>query len=88
MQILCKASNEACDVHCGVCGQGFQVYWTSEQAAQKSKLRAEVLRTLCKQHTFTPLRAAHPSLGFSIDAHGGARSFFGAPILLEVGLAA
>ncbi|HSU19732.1 MAG TPA: hypothetical protein VLI45_08315 [Acidobacteriaceae bacterium] len=63
MQILCKASDHACDVRCSVCGQGFLIYWTRSSAEDRTAA-AEVGEMLCAQHRDS---SAHPSLEFSLS---------------------
>lgn len=78
MQILCKASDHACDVRCAVCGQGFLVYWTRSCAEDRTTDLSELL---CAHHLHgLPGPSAHPSREFaiSVDPRAGYTETLGA----------
>jgi hypothetical protein len=65
MQILCRASDTVCDVHCAVCGQGFLVYWTRSCADDRTR---DISELLCAHHLHGGAApSAHPSLEFSLS---------------------
>jgi hypothetical protein len=78
MQILCKASDSACDVRCSVCGQAFQVYWT-RSCAQDHGCSAHLQEILAAHHCGANT-GAHPQREFSlsISPHPGYSETLGA----------
>jgi hypothetical protein len=66
MQILCKASETACDVRCTVCGQGFQVFWTRSWAKDHTST-TDIQEILACQHREAAGSAAHPAREFSVS---------------------
>ncbi len=67
MQVLCERSNTASDVRCGVCGQGFLVYWDKTMRAKRVQARNAVMRALSRQHQDAMTgHDAHPETQFAV----------------------
>ena len=81
MQVLCKISNSASDVHCKVCGQGFLVYWSRTSKMEQEATRRQVLEALERHHTNTKTEHAHPRTGFNVPDWSGLARFSGAALL-------
>ena len=81
MQVLCKASSSASDVVCGVCGQGFLVYWTRSSAAERALSAAEIQKALREQHCGSDAPSVHPRQGFHLPAWDGEARFSAAALL-------
>jgi hypothetical protein len=81
MQVLCKTSNSASDVRCGICGQGFLVYWSRSSAEERAKRSAEILQTLRDHHRDTSAPSAHPRQGFHLPAWDGEACLSAAALL-------
>jgi hypothetical protein len=71
MQILCKASTNASDIRCNVCGQGFLVYWTHTSTAERSFAHDSILAALRGHHLGSEDASVHPMMGFSVPEWGG-----------------
>ena len=65
MQVLCKPSQEAADVSCPVCGQGFLLFWERTGAAQRAEARRGVEQTLRDHHGIAS-PTAHPASPFNV----------------------
>jgi hypothetical protein len=81
MQVLCKASSSASDVVCGVCGQGFLVYWSRSSAEERAVSGAEIQQTLREQHSCSDAPNVHPREGFPLPAWDGDLKFSAAALL-------
>lgn len=81
MQVLCKASASAADIHCPVCHQSFHLYFERTSPAERAQTRLRVLDSLAAQHTTTPTPDAHPRTGFNLPAWSGVPQFSGAALL-------
>ena len=81
MQVLCKASNTACDVRCQVCGQGFLVYWTRSAPGEREHRREEIVQALREHHSADQSATAHPEAGFTLPEWDGDVRFSAAALL-------
>jgi hypothetical protein len=81
MQVLCKASNNASDIRCKVCGQGFLVYWTRSSLAERAADRSGIEQALRAQHATTDDASAHPTSGFNLPEWDGDVSSSAAALL-------
>lgn len=81
MQVLCKSSNEAIETCCGVCGQGFVLYWERQTKTERAQALAEVNRILRHHHVDKAGPEAHPQRGFLVPEWNGPIAFSGAAIL-------
>jgi hypothetical protein len=82
MQVLCEKSNTGSDVRCGVCGQGFLVYWERTSRAERMQARAEVMNALVRQHEDERTgHDAHPTTQFTIPSWDGDVRYSGAALL-------
>jgi hypothetical protein len=75
MHVLCKRANNAGDVRCKICGQGFLIYWARTASSERDSVRRQIVEALSQQHTAS--YAGHPRTGFTICATGSGWS--GAP---------
>lgn len=66
MGIYCKASRIGSDVRCRVCGQGFLVYGTGSDAAERALRYGEIVRALREHHAADGSPQAHPPAGFHL----------------------
>jgi hypothetical protein len=69
-EIVCKLSNEASDVRCTVCGQGFLVYWARFTRAEQDRSR-RLIQVQLRQHHASSLASGeahevHPKESFSV----------------------
>ena len=78
-QVLCKRSNEASDVRCSICGQGFLVYWSRFSRAEQDDCRRQIQNELRNHHTHNLAdggsHEVHPGDGFSVPLWAGAAPF-------------
>lgn len=81
MQVLLKSSNENAETRCGVCGQGFVLYWERQTRAEQAAALKEVETTLRNHHCNGSGAAVHPDHGFLVPAWDGPVAFSGAAIL-------
>ena len=49
-EVVCQLSNEASDVRCSVCGQGFLVYWAKFSRAEQEQSRRMIQDVLRGHH--------------------------------------
>ncbi len=80
MQVLCRRTNGNAEFHCGVCGQGFVMFWDRQSRTERMEMLHEIQETLRRQHRTAPGQEAHPQGGFLAPQSNGARSFSGAGI--------
>jgi hypothetical protein len=81
MQVLLRKSQQAQDLTCRVCGQGFRVYWERTSLEEQMAMRAIVLKELDQHHTGDRSPSAHPDLPFNVPAWQGSPQFSGAALL-------
>jgi hypothetical protein len=82
MQVLCEKSNMGSDVRCGVCGQGFLVYWERTSRAERMQARAAVMNALVRQHENERTgHDVHPETRFTIPDWDGDVRYSGAALL-------
>ena len=81
MQVLCKVSPTAADIHCPVCDQAFHLYFERTSPAERAESLLQVLDALKAQHTSTATPDAHPRTGFNVPAWSGPAAFSGAALL-------
>jgi hypothetical protein len=69
-EVVCKLSNEASDVRCSVCGQGFLVYWAKFSRAEQEQSRRAIQDVLRGHHAGEAAgadpHAAHPRESFTV----------------------
>lgn len=79
MQVLLRRSEFRQDVHCGVCGQGFRLYWESNSPAERSTMRSIVLAELRDHHSTEQggdkTASAHPFDLFRLPGWTGSPKF-------------
>jgi hypothetical protein len=81
MQVLCKSSNEAGDVCCSVCGQGFVLYWERPTKMERAQALREIAKALRAHHSKGSAADVHPQRGFLVPQWDGPVAFSGAAIL-------
>jgi hypothetical protein len=84
MQVLCKSSDERVEIRCGICGQGFALYWERQTPQEQSEARADVEAALIDHHRGDSNASAHPGRGFLVPAWDGPIAFSGAAMLGNV----
>lgn len=72
-QVVCQLSNEASDVRCSVCGQGFLVYWARFSRQEQERSRRAIQEELRKHHAESlasgEAHEVHPRESFSVRDH-------------------
>jgi hypothetical protein len=81
MQVLLRKSQQAQDLTCRVCGQGFRVYWERTSLEEQMAMRAIVLKELDQHHAGDRSASAHPDLPFNVPDWQGSPQFSGAALL-------
>jgi hypothetical protein len=83
-QVLCTRSNDANDVRCSVCGQGFLVFWSRFSRKEQDDCREMIQEALRGHHAANPSSAAgsvHPDEGFTVPEWTGSPDFSAAALL-------
>ena len=70
-EIVCKLSNEASDVRCTVCGQGFLVYWSRFTRAEQDHSRRVIQEQLRQHHADGGAHEVHPKESFRVSERLG-----------------
>jgi hypothetical protein len=87
-QVLCKLSNDASDVRCTICGQGFLVYWSRFSRPEQEVSRRLIQDSLRNQHAHSLASGepvgAHPRTGFNVPEWSGVPDFSAAALLSGV----
>jgi hypothetical protein len=69
-EVVCKLSNEASDVRCSVCGQGFLAYWAKFSRAEQDQSRRVIQEVLRRHHAGETAgmdpHAVHPRESFTV----------------------
>jgi hypothetical protein len=65
-EVVCKLSNEASDVRCSVCGQGFLVYWARFSRAEQVESRRVIQEALREHHAGAAADVVHPRESFTV----------------------
>ncbi|WP_213805199.1 hypothetical protein [Granulicella sp. dw_53] len=81
MQVLLRKSDEREDIKCGVCGQGFRLYWERTSLEEQVIMREAVLEALSKQHGSDFTSEVHPTAPFTVPEWSGSPQFSGAAML-------
>jgi hypothetical protein len=81
MQVLLRKSEIRHDIQCGVCHQGFRVYWERTSQAERATMRTIVETELRHQHDGDDTTAAHPETPFNLPQWSGAPQFSAAALL-------
>jgi hypothetical protein len=77
MQVLCKSTSGNAEVHCGVCGQGFVLFWERQSRSERNLALNEIQKTLRGHHRENGNPEAHPQSAFLIPEWGGPVAFSG-----------
>jgi hypothetical protein len=64
MQVLLRRTEGNAELHCGVCGQGFVLFWDRQTRSERLEMLHEIQQTLRRQHRSAPGPEAHPQGGF------------------------
>ena len=75
MQVICKITNQAADVCCSVCGQGFALYWERHNRMERTQALSEIAKTLRSHHRDKSGPEAHPQRGFLVPEGRAACGF-------------
>jgi hypothetical protein len=81
MQVLLRKSQQAQDLTCRVCGQGFRVYWERSSREEQIAMRAGLLKELERHHAGDRSSTAHPDAPFNVPDWQGSPQFSGAALL-------
>ncbi len=81
MQVMCKTTNQAANVCCTVCGQGFALYWERHNKMERAQALSEIAKTLRSHHRDKSGPEAHPQRGFLVPEGRGPVSVSGASAL-------
>jgi hypothetical protein len=81
MQVLCKSSNDQVETCCGVCGQGFSLYWERQTKSERAQALREIDKALRSHHYNQSGPEAHPKSSFLVPEWKGPTAFSGAAIL-------
>jgi len=81
MQVLCKSHETVVETRCGVCGQGFALYWERQTKMERAEALREIARTLREHHKDGLGMDVHPVKGFLVPAWDGPVAFSGAALL-------
>jgi hypothetical protein len=60
MRILCRSDERDVQAICGVCGQGFVLFWGDETPGQQAEAFQEIETTLRNHHRNNVLPDVHP----------------------------
>ncbi|MGB7265189.1 MAG: hypothetical protein WBC92_06725 [Terracidiphilus sp.] len=64
MKVFCKSTDGNAEFRCGVCGQGFVLFWERQSRRERAAILSEIQETLRRQHRTSQGREAHPRGGF------------------------
>lgn len=64
MKVYCKSTNGNSEFRCGVCGQGFVLFWERQPRVERVAILSEIQETMRRHHRISPGREAHPQGGF------------------------
>jgi hypothetical protein len=81
MQVLCKTTESNAETRCGICGQGFVMFWERQSQAERANAMAEIQNAFRHHHRRHTGTSAHPTGGFLIPEWNGAVAASGAAIL-------
>ena len=67
MQVLCKIAKGNAETHCGICGQGFILFWDRQSRNERVAALHEIQVALRRHHQHTSSGPeAHPTVGFPV----------------------
>ena len=70
MKVFCRSTNGNAELSCGVCGQGFVLFWERHPRTERAALLSEVQETLRRHHRVEKGPEAHPQGGFLAPGWG------------------
>ena len=71
MQILCKIAKGKAETHCGICGQGFIMFWDRQSRNERFAALREIQDMLRRHHRVSPGPEAHPTASFPVPDWNG-----------------
>jgi hypothetical protein len=81
MQVLYKITNGNAETHCGVCGQGFVMFWDRQSRSERAQALSEIQQTLRNHHRRQNGTEAHPTGGFHVPEWNSSMAASGVAIL-------
>jgi hypothetical protein len=81
MQVMCRSTKGNAEFHCGVCGQGFVLFWERQSHKERAEALREIQETLRRHHHAARGLEAHPQNDFLVPEWKGSTLFSGAAIL-------
>ncbi len=81
MQVLVRKTEGKGDVQCGICGQGFRLYWERTASSEQVGMDATIRETLHRQHMELTDHTAHPVIPFNVPSWPGMPQFSAAALL-------
>jgi hypothetical protein len=71
MQVLCKIAKGNAETHCGICGQGFMLFWDRQSRNERVAALHEIQEALRRHHCTISGPEAHPTVGFPVPDWNG-----------------
>jgi hypothetical protein len=70
VKVFCRSTNGNAEIRCGICGQGFVLFWERHPRTERIMIHREIQETLRRHHRAAPGREAHPRGGFLAPGWG------------------
>ncbi len=64
VKVFCKSTKGNAEFHCGVCGQGFVLFWERQPRTERVAILSEIQETMRRHHRTSHGPDAHPQGGF------------------------
>ncbi len=64
MKVFCKSTKGNAEFRCGVCGQGFVLFWERQPRTERVAILSEIQQTMRRHHRTSQGTDAHPQGGF------------------------
>ncbi len=81
MQVLVRKTEGSGDVQCGICGQGFRLYWERTANHEQVGMEMTIREALHRQHMEATDQSAHPVIPFNVPSWPGLPQFSAAALL-------
>ena len=75
MQVFCRRTSGNAECHCGICGQGFVIFWERQSRRERMESLHEIQSELRKHHRNSSCREVHPREGFMLSEWKGPVAF-------------
>lgn len=67
MQVVCKSTQEAAEIHCSVCGQGFALIWEQQSKIERAEAMRAIDKAMRSHHWNQGRPGAHPVRCFTVE---------------------